>query len=447
MKTKYTFLLFLFYIQIVYSQSWQQQTTPAISNNNLLRTITAITPEDIWAAGFKTENNGNQLNLVLHFDGNEWNEIQMSNPGNDMNDIWGLSAISENEIWAAGVYNPPGTATQMQIQKWDGNEWSIYPAPTLTGGSFLYSIKAISGNDIWAVGTRMSREDYGPMECLSMHWDGNEWNEIPVPPVGTRRNSFRAVDGINSDDVWAVGHWTDQLGFFIPLAMHWNGNEWINYTISGGDELVNVYMISTNDVWAVGGGQFFHYDGNVWQQVNSPGGGSTVIKSTTGRIFSLGANVVEWINNQWELVADLSDIIAPAVTSAAVLPNGRIVAAGRKFVSTQTYSNLIVEFTGGNNTTGVADDYKPREFQLHQNYPNPFNPSTVIEYEIKNPDIVKIKVYNVLGKEICEMLNEYKNEGNYKIHFNALPTMTAGVYYYQITSGNFRETKKMILLR
>lgn len=86
------------------------------------------------------------------------------------------------------------------------------------------------------------------------------------------------------------------------------------------------------------------------------------------------------------------------------------------------------------------------DYFLFQNYPNPFNPITKIKFSIPKSDIVKIRVYDVLGKEIQTLLNEYKTTGSYEVEFDA-SSLPSGVYFYQMISGSYAETKKMILLR
>lgn len=85
------------------------------------------------------------------------------------------------------------------------------------------------------------------------------------------------------------------------------------------------------------------------------------------------------------------------------------------------------------------------EYQT-SNYPNPFNPTTNIRYNIPKESFVTIKVFDVLGKEIATLINEYKHEGKYEIEFNAV-SLTSGIYYYRLQSGDFVQTKKMILLK
>ena len=88
----------------------------------------------------------------------------------------------------------------------------------------------------------------------------------------------------------------------------------------------------------------------------------------------------------------------------------------------------------------------PVNYNLSQNYPNPFNPSTKINYQLPNAGNVTIKVYDVLGNEIAVLVNEEKPAGTYEVEFGNAE-LHSGVYFYRIQSGNYVETKKMLLLK
>ena len=88
----------------------------------------------------------------------------------------------------------------------------------------------------------------------------------------------------------------------------------------------------------------------------------------------------------------------------------------------------------------------PEEFKLSQNFPNPFNPTTKILYSVRKSSKVTIKVLDVLGQEIETLVNEEKPAGSYEITWNAA-NLPSGTYFYQMRTGNFVQTKKMILLK
>ena len=102
-------------------------------------------------------------------------------------------------------------------------------------------------------------------------------------------------------------------------------------------------------------------------------------------------------------------------------------------------SILLVNVNG--NTSGI-----PTEFMLDQNYPNPFNPTATINYALPKSGLVKIIICDILGREVKTLVNEEKTAGYYSIQFNG-NNLTSGIYFYRMQSGNFVETKKLILLK
>ena len=109
------------------------------------------------------------------------------------------------------------------------------------------------------------------------------------------------------------------------------------------------------------------------------------------------------------------------------------------FHRTYIYTNELP--TDVKNELIISDDYF-----LYQNFPNPFNSITKIKFSIPKLDIVKIKIYDILGNEIRTLLNDSKTTGHYEIEFDA-NNLPSGIYFYRIISGSYSETKKMILLR
>ena len=87
----------------------------------------------------------------------------------------------------------------------------------------------------------------------------------------------------------------------------------------------------------------------------------------------------------------------------------------------------------------------PKEYSV-KNYPNPFNPESNIQYELPNDNFVSIKVFDILGKEIFELVNEFKSAGRYKVTFNG-SNLPSGIYYYKMESGKFSRVKKVILIK
>ena len=96
--------------------------------------------------------------------------------------------------------------------------------------------------------------------------------------------------------------------------------------------------------------------------------------------------------------------------------------------------------------TGIENNNEPVDFSLYQNYPNPFNPETNIKFNISESGLTILKIYDMTGKQVASLMNEKLIQGSYVVKFNA-GNLASGVYYYELTSENFKQIKKMILIK
>ncbi len=114
---------------------------------------------------------------------------------------------------------------------------------------------------------------------------------------------------------------------------------------------------------------------------------------------------------------------------------------------TEVFAYLIRAYV--NTTVGVDDnisDIVPNEFSLGQNYPNPFNPSTTISYSLAKSGFVTLKIYNMLGQEVAQLVSENKGAGNFTAIFDA-SKISSGTYIYELQNNGNRIAKKMLLLK
>lgn len=89
---------------------------------------------------------------------------------------------------------------------------------------------------------------------------------------------------------------------------------------------------------------------------------------------------------------------------------------------------------------------RPFEFALHQNYPNPFNPTTNISFTLSQPSVVNVRMFDITGKEVAELVHEYLPAGMHGRTFSA-DHLASGVYFYRLTAGNASQTRKMTVMR
>lgn len=108
-------------------------------------------------------------------------------------------------------------------------------------------------------------------------------------------------------------------------------------------------------------------------------------------------------------------------------------------------ADMVILFGLNHNNGNISNNGIPRSFKLYQNYPNPFNPITTIKYDIPKDGLIKIKIYDILGREVFSV-NEFKNAGTYEVKFDGFG-FASGVYFYKLESGSFIETKKMVLVK
>jgi hypothetical protein len=91
-------------------------------------------------------------------------------------------------------------------------------------------------------------------------------------------------------------------------------------------------------------------------------------------------------------------------------------------------------------------DHESREFMLHQNFPNPFNPSTEIRWKIPDVRLVRLSVFDILGREVAVLVNEVKDGGTHSVSFDA-SDLPSGVYYCRLVAGASRQTRKMVFIK
>jgi photosystem II stability/assembly factor-like uncharacterized protein len=159
-------------------------------------------------------------------------------------------------------------------------------------------------------------------------------------------------------------------------------------------------------------------------------GDTGYIVHTDGKIFNTIDGGFSW-NHQSSITTSVNNIyFLNSKTGWAVGSNGTIVN------------------TNNGGITNVDDDTNlfPNLYLLKQNYPNPFNPTTIIEYSLSKGLNVKLIVFDILGRQIETLVDDFKQSGNYKVEFNA-DNLSSGIYFYKLQTANYSETKKFLLLK
>lgn len=182
------------------------------------------------------------------------------------------------------------------------------------------------------------------------------------------------------------------------------GLNWNLYQTQSADTLKKIFFIDNKTGWVCGD------SGYVFHTTNS---GTNWIRQNTGTTKDI--NGICFVNKD---------------TGFAVGNNGL----------------LLKTYTGG--VVGVNDpgSFIPEKYDLSQNYPNPFNPVTKIRYELPSDNFVSIIVYDLLGREIKTVVNEFKTAGSYFFNFNG-SGLPSGIYYYKMKAGEYQQIRKMTLIK
>ena len=159
---------------------------------------------------------------------------------------------------------------------------------------------------------------------------------------------------------------------------------------------------------------------------------SVLAADAAAKAFAGNTNSTAYYNKFWELSKNFTIGLFKRASYrlTCVIYTAWINAGGSSTGNSENNNNLLSDFT------------------LYQNYPNPFNPSTRIEYAIGSGQFVTLKVYDVLGREVATLVDEYRDAGSYSVEFRIKNLeLSSGIYFYQLKAGEFVETKKMLLLK
>lgn len=263
---------------------------------------------------------------------------------------------------------------------------------------------------------------------------GATWTQVWVPP-----SSYTSVYGINANDT-SVFIGTNRNGIYYSTNC---GTDWIQIDSAIG---VMTIGVGAERLWAADsrGLEFSTNGGSTWDTLNAglPSGVFiNAIGFSNDNVFLGTYNASIFLlkekQSYWSPVgAGLPDTMD--VTSLAV--SGMNLLAG---TSRNLWQRPLSEMI-----TAINDPPRPiaSDFVLAQNYPNPFNPSTVISYQLPTNAFVKLKIYDVLGREIRSLVNGRESAGDHSVVLNA-DGLPSGVYFYRLEAGNYILTKKLTVLK
>jgi hypothetical protein len=302
---------------------WKVVPSPNPSTQaNYLSSVVSIGAADAWAVGAWYRPASTPGTLTTHWDGSSWKVVSSPNATDGYNELYSVAAVSSTDVWAVGYANIALYGSEKTlVLHWTGTAWAIVPSQNIgPDANFLYGVDAVTANDVWAVGEGNSH-DISTGVSMAQHWNGTAWSVVPTPNVGLKANVLYAVEAIAMNDVWAFGE-AEGRG---AIAMHYDGTAWtLVSTPSPSDgALESAVALSPTDIWAVGyaGSKTLveHWNGTAWSVVPSPNGSkpssilSDIADAGSGQLWAVGTTYDDltvtaktlterWNGTSWRIV-------------------------------------------------------------------------------------------------------------------------------------------------
>ncbi len=352
------------------------------------------------------------------------------------------------------IYNNDLSLNSFTVANWYNGEWITFEKHTNTynSGGCLESV-------LW--------ELYDPSSGI---WEQEERDFYTYDSSGNRNshihqyfdglefvNDFKSEDQFKGKNLvlstgldWSDNRWvfrSKSINKFTAdnlkessLFQQWINDQWINLSISHFEYDENFNLVANvakrwqNGRWLFYSSGNFEYDNNnmileSWQiaRDNYWENWFRIFYEYDDNNFLIHLYGKEWEDGNW-----VAEDEALYVTN----PDGILFAYLAKEVFLYYSEPVNVE----------SEKYIADGFELLQNYPNPFNPGTVITYSIPEYSFVSLNIYNLLGEKIKTLVKQEQAPGEYQINFDG-SSLSGGIYFYQLETEKFRQTKKMTLLR
>jgi photosystem II stability/assembly factor-like uncharacterized protein len=400
---------------------WVQQYTGLVSGDHLLD-VSFINKNTGWACGvggkiIKTTNAG--TNWILQ------------NTGITNKNLYGINAVDSQYVYCVGYFQTILKTTN------GGDYWQIIRNGTWGNDPSFFGLYFLNRNTGWMLRNEyVIRTTNGCASFDSTHINfsylrdvyfkdaltgvmcsdgagvfkstdgGLSWNQVPVPHYNNGYPDFFKESFIGNTG-WILGRGSENgLGCLVfrttNFGTSWDTIGWAPYPYTL--ENYCVFFSSLNTGWCGGT--------NGW-----------MLKSTNGGINWIQQNATGGFKNSLWFY---SDSIGWAVGASGLV---LYTTTGGQYVGIQPISNKI-----------------PSQFNLYQNYPNPFNGQTIIQFNINKSGIYTLNIYDLLGREVEIIINEFKVPGKYQINYNA-DKLSSGIYIYKLSGNNFLETRKMTLIK
>lgn len=378
----------------------------------------------------------------------------------DLNSVFFTDA---NTGWAVGGYGIyPNEFTTILKTTNGGINWMIerfgYPSDTLVDIKQNKNIVAATG------GVVMNSTDYGENWATLYNSDIREPAYVSIPdstlvflctsegkimkstPWGNNPFDFYRIRQLPGEPPLNCIQFLDSLNGYVAgdsgiIVKTTDGYSFQTLNTGHSDKILKMFFLDTDN------GYLACENGKILKTTNGGSNWSTTIIGN--HVF----NDIQFLNYQTGYVSSVdrmftttnsgstwNEVYVPtnSIRDFFWFDNKKAVLVGEK--------GKILVYGDINPFIQQISSLAPENYHLSQNYPNPFNPSTKIKFDIPKGSLVKLKIYDMLGREVATLVNEKLNPGSYEYEWNGM-NLPSGVYFYKLESENFIETKRMVLVK
>jgi hypothetical protein len=450
---------------------WNGSSWISLSNNTDERIhALGVYNSNLIAGGRFTTIGGVSANYIAQYNGTSWSSV-----GGGVDDRVFSLAVYRGELIAGGQFKYAGNSGLYvdRITKWNGSSWSrmitgmnekvlalwVQDTSLYAGGEFI-----TAGGKVVYKAARWSNQVTFSVEGEARFADNNQpisagkvkglrldlnSRELIVVDTGTISNGYYRLNQVPRDSTFIILFPSDEFEDFVPTYYPSTTN-WTNavrvYPQSNLTGItVLVYRIIPPGPQvpfnvSVGGYVYLNYMPPLISSQPFPFKSGSIVYAKQGNNYVKFA-----VSSETEQYTMLS--LPPGLYDVYVNRAGYTSAFASVNVSSFNIDtlNFTLDTTSLIGIKNINSEV-PKSFELKQNYPNPFNPVTRIQFSIASGGFVRLSVFNILGQDVEILVNKSLKAGKYEVSFNAFE-LPSGVYFYKLVTGDFSQTKKMVLIK
>lgn len=342
-----------------------------------------------------------------------------------------IGTDGSGNVYVAGYSMAPSDTTRILLVGYSSGGDTLFASTysgSGTGGRHIKSMAVTSSGTVYLTGYQYGGPGIG-IGYLTLKNTGGTWvwAKTYFGPDGSTDEANKVVVD-DSENIYVTGFSSGEANDFATIKYNSAGDMiWVNrYNNSedGDDRAVDIKVDASGNTYVTG-----------WSRDHG-----TRYDYLTLKYNSAGTKIWEMRLNSTSATIDSKpyaiDIDGDGNIYVTGFGNG---STGNEDIMTVKYSEVVTNITGNTNSS-------PEGYELKQNYPNPFNPSTKISFSIQDAGMTTLKIYDMAGKEVAQLVNGTMNAGTYEYNFDGAG-LSSGIYFYTLQSGEFTQTKKMNLIK